>query len=228
MTKSPDGRQAVCPTAGDRHHARALAIKSRKPDSCPCLHCQGLHAYGMDWLNQAQQTGQLLLALALALPIAIEREKSTRLMGLRTFPLVAMATCGFTLIGQSFLDNDNSGGMARIVQGIITGIGFIGGGAILKIEDKLVGTATAASVWLTSTNWEMETSNSLPSADRRVTFPSFTSSASARIEVPAVDRHSRTSVGVSANSRPADSSSAGKNRFMQGLVEGVMDYDQIA
>lgn len=91
----------------------------------------------------------LALAFVLALPTAIERESSTRLMGLRTFPLVALATCAFVLIGRNYLSSSAEDAVARIVQGIVTGIGFIGGGAILKIEDRLVGTATAASIWLT-------------------------------------------------------------------------------
>jgi putative Mg2+ transporter-C (MgtC) family protein len=39
--------------------------------------------------------------------------------------------------------------MARIVEGIITGMGFIGGGAILRLKDSVKGTATAASLWAT-------------------------------------------------------------------------------
>ena len=39
--------------------------------------------------------------------------------------------------------------MARVVEGLITGMGFIGGGAILRREDSVKGTATAASLWIT-------------------------------------------------------------------------------
>ena len=38
--------------------------------------------------------------------------------------------------------------MARIVEGLITGMGFIGGGAILRLKDSVKGTATAASLWI--------------------------------------------------------------------------------
>ena len=87
------------------------------------------------------------LAWLLALPVAFDRSRSTRSAGLRTFPLVAVAACGFTLVGISVLDT--SGAEARVLQGIITGIGFIGGGAILKTENTVRGTATAASLWCT-------------------------------------------------------------------------------
>ena len=67
--------------------------------------------------------------------------------GLRTFPLVAMAACGYTLVGFSILGSTDA--EARVLQGIITGIGFIGGGAILKSKATVTGTATAASIWTT-------------------------------------------------------------------------------
>lgn len=90
----------------------------------------------------------LAIAYLLALPIAWDRETAERTAGLRTFPIVAVAACGFTLTGFELLDSTD--GEARVVQGLITGIGFIGGGAILKQDDGIVrGTATAASLWAT-------------------------------------------------------------------------------
>lgn len=93
-------------------------------------------------------TGKLLAAFALALPVAWEREKRTRLMGLRTFPIVAMATCGYLLIGQD-IAWDSPDAQARVIQGLVTGMGFIGGGAILKQGGSVKGTATASSLWAT-------------------------------------------------------------------------------
>jgi len=90
---------------------------------------------------------KLVIAFLLALPIAYNREQSTRIMGLRTFPLVALATCGYLLIGQSFIQSISD--EARILQGLVAGIGFVGGGAILKKDDKVLGTASAASIWTT-------------------------------------------------------------------------------
>jgi putative Mg2+ transporter-C (MgtC) family protein len=88
------------------------------------------------------------VAFVLALPIGWEREQSERSAGLRTFPLVAMASCGYILIAARIL-GDHPEGQARVLDGLITGIGFIGGGAILKSGDTVRGTATAASVWNT-------------------------------------------------------------------------------
>lgn len=88
------------------------------------------------------------VAYLLALPIGWNREKAERSAGLRTFPLVAVATCGFIQAAERFVANDPEA-MARIIEGLITGMGFIGGGAILRREDSVKGTATAASLWIT-------------------------------------------------------------------------------
>lgn len=59
-----------------------------------------------------------------------------------------MATCGFIQASEQ-LTADSPEAMARIIEGLITGMGFIGGGAILRRDDSVKGTATAASLWIT-------------------------------------------------------------------------------
>ncbi|SFB63741.1 putative Mg2+ transporter-C (MgtC) family protein [Rhizobium sp. NFR07] len=90
----------------------------------------------------------LLVAYVLALPIAWDRERNERSAGLRTFPLVAIAACGFIQAAES-VTVGNAEATARIVEGIINGVGFIGGGAILVGKLGTRGTATAASIWAT-------------------------------------------------------------------------------
>lgn len=90
----------------------------------------------------------LALAFVLALPIGWNREKAERTAGLRTFPLVAMAACGFIQATEQ-IAAESPEAMARIIEGIIVGMGFVGGGAILKHGESVRGTATAASLWLT-------------------------------------------------------------------------------
>jgi len=90
----------------------------------------------------------LLVAYFLALPIAWDREKNERSAGLRTFPLVAIAACGFIQAAET-VTVGNAEATARIVEGIINGVGFIGGGAILIGKLGTRGTATAASIWAT-------------------------------------------------------------------------------
>ncbi|MCB4824554.1 MgtC/SapB family protein [Roseicella aerolata] len=97
------------------------------------------------WGDVTTHLVRLLLAFLFSLPIAWNRERETRSVGLRTFPIVALASCGFVMLGIEVL-GERSVGQARILEGLITGIGFIGGGAILKAGTTTHGTATAASV----------------------------------------------------------------------------------
>lgn len=89
---------------------------------------------------------RLSIAYVLALPIGWNREREARSAGLRTFPIVAIASCGLAMVGMSF-SNPTSDAMSRILQGLVTGIGFVGGGAILRAKHSVSGTSTAASVW---------------------------------------------------------------------------------
>ncbi|HYF55587.1 MAG TPA: MgtC/SapB family protein [Salinarimonas sp.] len=90
----------------------------------------------------------LAIAYALAFPIGWDREREERSAGLRTFPLVAVASCGF-IQATEHLTVGSPEAQARIIEGLITGIGFIGGGAIIKQGGAVQGTATAAGLWVT-------------------------------------------------------------------------------
>ena len=89
----------------------------------------------------------LAVAYLLAVPIGWDREREARSAGVRTFPLVAVASCGFVLVALRVVGEGDA--QARVLEGLITGIGFIGGGAILKQAGHVSGTATAASLWAT-------------------------------------------------------------------------------
>ncbi|MBT8085607.1 MAG: MgtC/SapB family protein [Woeseia sp.] len=101
----------------------------------------------IDWPQIWFNLVHLMIAYGLALPVAWDRESANQGIGLRTFPLVAVAACGYTLVGISVLETTDA--EARVLQGLITGIGFIGGGAILKNNGSVSGTATAATIWIT-------------------------------------------------------------------------------
>lgn len=102
----------------------------------------------IDWTRIITHLMSVTVAYVLALPVAWDREKEVRSAGLRTFPLVAVASCGYMLVAISILGS-GADSVSRIIQGLITGIGFIGGGAILKDRGSVHGTATAASIWNT-------------------------------------------------------------------------------
>jgi putative Mg2+ transporter-C (MgtC) family protein len=103
---------------------------------------------GRDDFNILPHLIALLIAYVLAFPIGWNREREERSAGLRTFPLVAVATCGFIQAAETMTATSPEA-MARIIEGLITGMGFIGGGAILRRENSVKGTATAASLWIT-------------------------------------------------------------------------------
>ncbi|MEW5687707.1 MAG: MgtC/SapB family protein [Pseudomonadota bacterium] len=102
----------------------------------------------VDWMGVVDHLVSLAIAFLLALPIGLDSERHERSAGIRTFPLVAMGACGFVLVAIEILGR-TSMGQARIMEGLITGVGFVGGGAILKGYGKASGTATAASLWVT-------------------------------------------------------------------------------
>lgn len=108
----------------------------------------------MDWLGSFNwqvfgvMAAKITAAYLLALPIGWEREQVQHSVGLRTFPLVAMASCGYVLLAGTVAGGD-AAARSRIIQGLTTGIGFIGGGAIMRGRGNVHGTATAASIWNT-------------------------------------------------------------------------------
>lgn len=93
---------------------------------------------------------RLLAALLGGAVIGFQRERSGKAAGLRTHMLVCMATALFVIAAaESGMQSD---AMSRVVQGIVTGIGFIGAGAILKLEGsrEIRGLTTAAGLWMTA------------------------------------------------------------------------------
>jgi putative Mg2+ transporter-C (MgtC) family protein len=91
---------------------------------------------------------RLIAATLLGAVVGIQRERAGKPAGLRTHILVTLGTAVFVLacsgVGMS------SDGLSRVIQGIVTGIGFIGAGSILKLNDErdVKGLTTAASVWM--------------------------------------------------------------------------------
>lgn len=79
----------------------------------------GMDSYSLSWSLLLDNGLHLLAAFTLALPIAWEREVDTRIMGLRTLPLVAVACCAFILIGTTLI-GDDPGGHARLLSGLVS------------------------------------------------------------------------------------------------------------
>ncbi len=105
-------------------------------------------AFLVNWHQFGMEAAKVALAYFLTLPVGWERERAEHSVGVRTFPLVAMASCGYVMLMDSFSGGD-AAARSHVIQGLTTGIGFIGGGAILRGKGNVHGTATAASIWNT-------------------------------------------------------------------------------
>jgi putative Mg2+ transporter-C (MgtC) family protein len=96
-----------------------------------------------DWNANFADFWHLCVAFALAAVIGWNREQEEHNTGIRAFPIVAMASCTFVMISTFHGD---LAAQSRVLQGLVAGIGFVGGGAIMKEGMNIKGTATAASV----------------------------------------------------------------------------------
>jgi putative Mg2+ transporter-C (MgtC) family protein len=93
---------------------------------------------------------RLLIALLCGAVIGLQRERAGKAAGLRTHILVAAGSTLFIVAAVEASMNDE--GVSRVIQGLVTGIGFLGAGAILKREREkdIRGLTTAAGIWMTA------------------------------------------------------------------------------
>jgi putative Mg2+ transporter-C (MgtC) family protein len=106
----------------------------------------GLH----DRQQMARIVIRLLAALILGGLVGIQRERTHKPAGLRTHILVCLGTAVFVIsCGAAGMAFD---AQSRVIQGIVTGLGFIGAGSILKLsqEHEIKGLTTAAGLWMTA------------------------------------------------------------------------------
>lgn len=89
---------------------------------------------------------QIGVAAALGAALGLERELSAQPAGLRTHMLLSTGAALYTLAGVGILGGDPT----RIAAQVVTGIGFLGGGAILREGATIRGLTTAASLWVTA------------------------------------------------------------------------------
>ena len=105
-------------------------------------------------VSQLQPFLQILLAALLGGIIGIEREYRKKQAGLKTFSLLAVGSCLFTLVS---IELSTLGGypqtqvdLTRVIQAVATGVGFIGAGLIIFRQFQVEGITTAAGLWVTS------------------------------------------------------------------------------
>ena len=93
---------------------------------------------------------RLIAAILLGAVVGIQREQAGKAAGLRTHILVALGTALFVIAATG--SGMSSDGVSRVIQGLASGIGFIGAGAILKLSAtrEIQGLTTAAGIWMTA------------------------------------------------------------------------------
>jgi putative Mg2+ transporter-C (MgtC) family protein len=108
-------------------------------------------AYGLPDSRQLTRViFRLIAATMLGAIVGVERERAGKPAGLRTHILVCLGTTVFVLAASGV--GISGEGLSRVIQGIITGIGFLGAGSILKLSEErdIQGLTTAAGIWMTA------------------------------------------------------------------------------
>lgn len=104
-------------------------------------------------VNMTNSMFRLILSMVLGMVVGAERKRKGQIAGIRTFALISMGACLAMLLSiyvpQVYLGLKN-GDPGRIAAQVITGIGFIGGGAMIHMKGAVRGLTTAAGIWMTA------------------------------------------------------------------------------
>ena len=96
-------------------------------------------------MGEIEAISRLILAGALGFIIGLEREAAGQSAGERTHALVALGSAAFTILSITAFPGSD---MSRVAAGVVTGLGFLGAGTILKDADtRIHGLTTAAGIW---------------------------------------------------------------------------------
>jgi len=98
----------------------------------------------MDWSLELLMAGRALLAALLGALIGWERVRHGREAGIRTYAAVSLGACVFGLISSHVSESADP---ARIAAQVVTGVGFLGAGVIMREKGRITGLTTAATLW---------------------------------------------------------------------------------
>jgi putative Mg2+ transporter-C (MgtC) family protein len=154
-----------CPFCVIRHAAQSGEYRRRWSDEPPdgklfraavarriSATCSG--APMISHVQMQEAVLRMVAAVLIGCVVGLDRNLHGKPTGVKTLGLVALGSCLVTMAGSAFVlsgsaDNTNAG---RVIQGVITGIGFLGAGVIVQhgSERKISGLTTAASIWVTA------------------------------------------------------------------------------
>lgn len=104
-------------------------------------------------VNLVNSTFRLVLSMVLGMVVGAERKRKGQVAGIRTFALISMGACLAMILSiyvpQEYMGLKN-GDPGRIAAQVITGIGFLGGGAMIHMKGAVRGLTTAAGIWMTA------------------------------------------------------------------------------
>lgn len=113
-------------------------------------------AFSLLYISWPELILRVGLAMGFGLLLGLDRDTKNKPIDFRAFVIVAVTTCIIAIMGQELYAELSIGSedvaspldFAKIIAGVLTGIGFLGAGAIIhKSDDRVVGTATGASIW---------------------------------------------------------------------------------
>lgn len=100
----------------------------------------------MDWNLELLFVARAVVAALLGALIGWEREQHGREAGVRTYAAISLGACAFGLISSHVSPAD----LTRIAAQVVTGVGFLGAGVILREKGRITGLTTAATIWATA------------------------------------------------------------------------------
>ncbi|MFQ5505428.1 MAG: MgtC/SapB family protein [Planctomycetota bacterium] len=100
----------------------------------------------MDWQLELVMGGKALLAAVMGGIVGLERARTGRDAGIRTYSAVSLGSCVFAMVSANISGADPS----RLASNIVTGIGFLGAGVILRDRGRTRGLTSAATLWATA------------------------------------------------------------------------------
>ena len=110
-----------------------------------------IDSLGSTEVNIGNTVFRLMLSMALGMIVGAERKRKGQIAGVRTFALISMGACLAMLLSiyvpQVYMGLKN-GDPGRIAAQVITGVGFLGGGAMIHMKGSVRGLAAAAGIWM--------------------------------------------------------------------------------
>jgi putative Mg2+ transporter-C (MgtC) family protein len=101
-------------------------------------------------IHSSDHGWQLFASALLGALLGLERELARKDASFRTFSIVCMGSCLFTILSAEFSSKNSGVDSSRIAAQIVSGIGFLGGGVIFRSEHGISGLTTAALLWVTA------------------------------------------------------------------------------